>query len=262
MLSVGRQLTRRGPLRAVATTKDERPGRATLCPAKRVTAHRATGAKRVDEGKRVLTRQGNQTSRLTRAGRRDCLASSRPTRPADSWPTSRPIRGAPRWPRTLLLVAALSLPLLTGGCGVDLPDLSSIPVDNPFSEAPTSVAAAPTATPTTAPVPTASAPAVAAAEPTPTPAFTPFWVKNHRLAEMWSGQVDAPGVVSFGTTSQQFCSFRVMLPQQEQRLYVFNPYSQNYFWIDADEVGPVGPPERLPGPPPPGQNCAAAVYEG
>jgi hypothetical protein len=79
---------------------------------------------------------------------------------------------------------------------------------------------------------------------------------------MWSGETNAPGVVSYGMTSQQFCSFMVRLPPQGTRLYVFNPYSRNYFWIDADAVGPVGPPERRPGPPPPGQNCAEAVYGG
>ena len=96
----------------------------------------------------------------------------------------------------------------------------------------------------------------------PTPAFAPFWVKNHRVTEMWSGPADAPGVVSFGTTSRQFCSFRVVLPPESQRLYVFNPYSQNYFWIDADAVGPVGPPEQRAGPPPSGQNCAEVIYTG
>jgi hypothetical protein len=96
----------------------------------------------------------------------------------------------------------------------------------------------------------------------PTPAFEPFWVKNHRLTEMWSGPTDATGVVSFGTTSRQFCSFQVVLPPTGPRLYVFNPYSRNYFWIDASAIGPVGPPERASGPLPAGQNCADAIYSG
>jgi hypothetical protein len=96
----------------------------------------------------------------------------------------------------------------------------------------------------------------------PTPAFTPFWVKNHRLTEMWSGPTDGAGIVSFGTTSQQFCSFQVTLPPDGPRLYVFNPLSQNFFWIDADAVGPVGAPEQRADPAPVGQNCAEAVYSG
>jgi hypothetical protein len=144
--------------------------------------------------------------------------------------------------------------LLTSGCGIG----SVIP--NPFADeqptrAPTTPAP-PTAPPTT--IPTTSAPPVAR----PTPDFAPFWVKNHRLTGMWSGPTNGPGVVSFGTTSQQFCSFQVVLPPEGPRLYVFNPHSQNYFWIDADAVGPVGPPEQRPGPLPAGQNCAEAVHAG
>ena len=37
-------------------------------------------------------------------------------------------------------------------------------------------------------------------------------------------------------TSQQFCSFQVARPQDNSRLYVLNPYSKDYFWIDADAV--------------------------
>lgn len=100
--------------------------------------------------------------------------------------------------------------------------------------------------------------------PTATPApFTPYWVKNHRPAEMWSGPPGQPGVISFGTTSGQFCSFQVMEPQTSSRLHVLNPYSKDYFWIDADAVGPVAEaPRRAPGPKPPDQNCAEQIYEG
>jgi hypothetical protein len=153
-------------------------------------------------------------------------------------------------PAVLISVTVL---LLTSGCGFG----STIP--NPFAaDEPKRAPATPTppATPTT--IPATLAPAVVQ----PTPAFAPVWVKNHRLAEMWSGPADVPGIVSFGTTSRQFCSFQVVLPPEGQRLYVFNPHSRNYFWIDADAVGPVGPPEQRAGPPPAGQNCAEAVYTG
>ena len=152
-----------------------------------------------------------------------------------------------------VLVAVFAL-LMTSGCGLG----STLP--NPFAaEQPTPAPPTPTS-PT--PVPPAIPPTSVPPVPQPTPSFTPFWVKNHRLTEMWSGPTDGPGVVSFGMTSQQFCSFQVALQPSGPRLYVFNPHSQNYFWINADAVGPVGPPERRAGPAPVDQNCAEIVYSG
>jgi hypothetical protein len=150
-----------------------------------------------------------------------------------------------RWAAT----SWLGLLLLVAGCDY-LPALPR----NPFAVTPTVVAQA---TPTAAavsptPVPTA----------TPVP-FAPFWVKNHRPTEMWSGPAGQEGVVSFGTTSGQFCSFQVMQPQTGARLFVLNPYSNDYFWIDADAVGPVPEaPQRAQGPKPPDQNCTELVYDG
>jgi hypothetical protein len=146
----------------------------------------------------------------------------------------------------LALFLAVST-VVAAGCNM----LPALPA-NPFGSAPTAV-------PATASPPPASP--VAVASPTPLP-FQPYWVKNFKITEMWSGPAGEQGVVSFGSTSHQFCSFQVVRPQEGGRLYVLNPYSKNFFWIDADAVGPVGPPERRPGPPPPGQNCADAVYEG
>jgi hypothetical protein len=103
------------------------------------------------------------------------------------------------------------------------------------------------------PDPTGAAPA---STPLPTGAF---WVENYRLTEMWSGPAGDDGVVSFGTTSSQFCSFLVVRPQDNPRLYVLNPYSNNYLWIDAEAVGPVPPPEHGAEPPPADQNCTAAI---
>ena len=91
--------------------------------------------------------------------------------------------------------------------------------------------------------------------------FVPFWVRNHRMTELWSGRAGSPGVVSFGRTSERFCTFRVVRPQDGARLYVLNPYTANYAWIDAAAVGPVGEPELRPGPPPPGRTCAPVVYD-
>ncbi len=138
----------------------------------------------------------------------------------------------------------LVLLLLLAGCDA----VPAVP-PNPFRTTP-EVLQSPTPAPAASALPTE----------TPVP-FTPYWVKNHREAEMWSGQVRESGVVSFGATTQQFCVFRVERPQDGPRLYVLNPYSGGNFWIDADAVGPVdGEPPRLPGPKPADQNCADAIY--
>lgn len=113
--------------------------------------------------------------------------------------------------------------------------------------------------PATTPTPTAAPPTPAAI---PTPEFAPYWVRNHRRTQMWSGRAGPPGVVSFGVTSSQFCVFEVVRQQDNSRLYVMNPYDKNYFWIDANDVGPIPePPEHRPGPKPPGLNCADALYD-
>jgi hypothetical protein len=147
----------------------------------------------------------------------------------------------------MLVLIALVVSVAASGCD----SLPSLP-GNPFTVTPTLV-------PTTVPTVTTAAPT---AVPSPTPVlFTAFWVKNFRETEMWSGPTEGSGVVSFGMTSQQFCSFLVSQPEENGRLYVLNPYSQNYFWIDADAVGPVGEPEHKAGPKPPDQNCDGAIYD-
>lgn len=107
-------------------------------------------------------------------------------------------------------------------------------------------------------------PTAVAADPTERPApFSPYWVKNHRQTEMWSGQVGEPDVVSFGVTSDQFCVFRVLLPQNGPRLLVLNPFGGGQFWIDGDAVGPVSEePHRVASSAPGDQNCAGVIYDG
>jgi hypothetical protein len=152
------------------------------------------------------------------------------------------------WRRRTIAGLMVVATALTSGCQY-IP--SNLP--NPFRSEPT-----PTSAPAASPVPAAKAsPEVSK------PAFTPIWVKNHRITEMWSGPAGEPNVVSFGTTSAQFCSFQLVRPPDNPRVYVLNPYSNNYFWIDADAVGPIpNPPERRPGPKPSDQNCTDAIYEG
>jgi hypothetical protein len=60
---------------------------------------------------------------------------------------------------------------------------------------------------------------------------------NYQLTEMWSGPVGQAGVVSFGTTSAQFCVFLVIEPRDTPRLHVLNAYTNNYLWIDSSAVG-------------------------
>lgn len=147
--------------------------------------------------------------------------------------------------RWTAILAALLLVLLASACD-QLPELPA----NPFRATPTVVVfLTPTPGPPT-PVPT----------PTPVP-FQPYWVKNHRQTEMWSGPAGQAGVISFGVTSDQFCSFQVTRPQDDSRLYVLNPFDKGFFWIDADAVGPVSQPPHLPGPKPEDQNCAEAIYD-
>lgn len=98
--------------------------------------------------------------------------------------------------------------------------------------------------------------------PVPTPEFVPYWVRNHLRTQMWSGRAGQPGVISFGRTSGQFCVFKVMRPQDNSRLYVLNPYDKNYFWIDANAIGPVRePPEHRAGARPTGENCTDAIFD-
>jgi hypothetical protein len=113
--------------------------------------------------------------------------------------------------------------------------------------------------PTVTPVPTISS------IPTPvTPTATPVppqWVKNHHITEMWSGPASDRTAISFGRTSSTFCSFRIEHTEDDARIFVYNPYLDGRFWIDAEAVGPVQAPEHRRGPKPPDQNCAEAVYE-
>jgi len=111
-----------------------------------------------------------------------------------------------------------------------------------------------TPAPTLTPTPT---------EPPPTATPEPeVWLKNHRIAEMWSGPTPGPGVVSFGQTSSQFCVFRLEQPPSGSRLLVYNPYNDGRFWIDADAVGPVEPPRHSPGFKPLDVNCTEIIFDG
>ncbi len=70
-------------------------------------------------------------------------------------------------------------------------------------------------------------------------AYAPWWVQNHQETQLWSG-VDG-GAVAF-TKVPQWRYFMVVSPQVGKRLYVFNPLTKNYAYIDAVAVGPCGAP--------------------
>lgn len=78
---------------------------------------------------------------------------------------------------------------------------------------------------------------------------------------MWSGPADQEQLISFGTTSRRFCVFQ-QHDRKGDRLYVFNPYSENFLWIDENAVGPIDAPEvRSRSKRPPGQNCDEAIFD-
>lgn len=145
-----------------------------------------------------------------------------------------------------LLLAVLPIVFVASACD----SLPSVP--NPF-------AASATPRPTVASVTQVTPTPVPEAPPEP---FEPFWVENHRITEMWSGASSGPDTVSFGATSGQFCAFLVVLPPEGDRLHVFNPYSQDYLWIDAADVGQVGASEQRPEPKPTDVNCTQDIYTG
>ncbi len=74
------------------------------------------------------------------------------------------------------------------------------------------------------------------------PAFIqPAWVQNFDPnAHIWSGPTAE--AVDFGIAGPQFTTFTVVAPQVGTRIFVYNPVTNNYGWIDALGVGPSGPP--------------------
>jgi N-acetylmuramoyl-L-alanine amidase len=72
----------------------------------------------------------------------------------------------------------------------------------------------------------------------PPPSFQPFWVKNFTPTGVWS----APsGGVEFGV-APRWSWFQVLQPQDGPRLFVRVRATGNVAYIDAKDVGPVGPP--------------------
>jgi hypothetical protein len=69
----------------------------------------------------------------------------------------------------------------------------------------------------------------------------PAYLKNFDAnVHIWSS-FEATAV-DFGVAGPAFTTFKVVAPQVGARIFVFNPESNNYGWIDAAGVGPVPAP--------------------
>lgn len=69
----------------------------------------------------------------------------------------------------------------------------------------------------------------------------PAWVSNFDPnVHMWSGPTTDAS--DFGTAGPQGTIFPVVGPQVLNRIYVFDPVTQGYGWIDASGIGPSGAP--------------------
>lgn len=69
----------------------------------------------------------------------------------------------------------------------------------------------------------------------------PSWVQSFVPdLHIYSGPTD--GAVDYGPAGPQLTIYTVVGPQVGSRIYVFNPATLNYGWIDASGVGPSGPP--------------------
>ena len=66
-----------------------------------------------------------------------------------------------------------------------------------------------------------------------------FWVQNFQVTELWSGP-DA-GAVSFGSL-RKFSYLKVIRWTEGGRLYVYNPKTDGFAFVDGAVVGRSGPP--------------------
>jgi hypothetical protein len=69
----------------------------------------------------------------------------------------------------------------------------------------------------------------------------PSYVANHSAdLRIYSGPT--AGAQDFGPAGPAFTTFTVLAPQVAQRLFVLNPVTGNYGWIDVAGIGPVAAP--------------------
>jgi len=76
-------------------------------------------------------------------------------------------------------------------------------------------------------------------EPPPTTAaFREFWVAPYAETSFWTDPTDTAEELG---TVPRWTALLVALPQIGHRLFVWDPRSDNYAWVDAEAVGPIDP---------------------
>jgi ribosomal protein S28E/S33 len=71
----------------------------------------------------------------------------------------------------------------------------------------------------------------------------PAYVANHvEDAHIYSSAFDA--AIDFGPVGERLITLTVVAPQVAGRIYVYNPDSKGYGWVNANEVGPAEPPAK------------------
>ena len=69
----------------------------------------------------------------------------------------------------------------------------------------------------------------------------PAWVQNFdESVHIYSGPTRE--ALDYGVAAPRFTVFPVVAPQVLGRVFVYNPVTENYGWIDVRGVGPAGPP--------------------
>jgi 3D (Asp-Asp-Asp) domain-containing protein len=84
-----------------------------------------------------------------------------------------------------------------------------------------------------------SAAVAAAREPVPPPPSDNAWLAVHRETGLWSGTSESAELFGIALPGRRF---QVALPQDGSRLYVWDPISKNYTFVDAFDVGPTAAP--------------------
>src|SRR4051794_22212324 len=149
-----------------------------------------------------------------------------------------------RWVRVVVLLGLLIAPTTARVAGQETP---------PSSGAASAAPAAPPNAPPTAQERAADEPGGGTAVTLPAPTTAPSlsedaarpsddanWVATHQSTDLWS---DSDAGRSFGTV-RPFTYFQLTGQSADGRLYVYNPRTQNYAWLEAEAVGPVPPPSE------------------
>src|SRR3954451_18227963 len=150
-----------------------------------------------------------------------------------------------RWVRVIVLLGLLIAPTTARVAGQEAPPMTGAaagPLAAPSNAAPTAQERA-AEEPAGGAAVTLPAPTTAAASPSEAaarPSHDASWVATHQSTDLWS---DSDAGRSFGTV-RPFTYFQLTGQSADGRLYVLNPRTQNYAWVEAEAVGPVPPPSE------------------